>query len=121
MGREIHDLAVYHLGHEVALRVYRVSASLPDGERFGLQAQLRRAAVSVPVNIVEGSARRHTRDWVRFLEIAMASAAETGYLLRLASELGFIEGTDVADCRNLVHQLERALQRMITVLLSQRS
>jgi four helix bundle protein len=88
MGRDIHNLTVYHLGHEVALRVYRVSRSLPDAERFGLQAQLRRAAVSVPANIVEGAARRHTREWVRFLEIAMGSAAETGYVLRLGFGAG---------------------------------
>ena len=116
MARDVNNLDVYHLAHQVALRVYRVSASLPDSERFGLQSQLRRAAVSVPANIVEGASRRHTQDWIRFLEIALGSAAEIGYLLRLAADLEFGTANEVAECRNLVHGLVCSLQKMISAL-----
>jgi four helix bundle protein len=116
MARDVNRLAVFQLAHRMAVQVYRITASLPETERFGLQSQLRRAAVSVPANIVEGAGRRHTQDWVRFLEIALGSASETGYLLALACELGLVTGNEVADCRNLVQHLVRALQKMINSL-----
>src|SRR5213594_4148701 len=62
--------------HALALEVYRISASWPAGERFGLTAQARRAAFSSPANIVEGSARRGAREFRYFLNVAVGSLAE---------------------------------------------
>jgi len=77
----------WKLAHAFALEVYRATKGWPSEERFGLTSQVRRSSFSVPVNIVEGSTRRGAREFARFLEIALASLAETGYTLRFAAEL----------------------------------
>lgn len=115
MGRDVSRLVVYRLAHETVLDVYRLTEALPDVERFGIQSQLRRAAVSIPANLVEGASRRNERDWVRFLEIALGSASETRYLLLLTVELGMLQASNVEQCRNRVQHLVLALQKLIVV------
>ena len=71
--------------------VYAFSSRFPDTERFGLTAQLRRSAVSVPSNIAEGAARRSTPEFLRFLSVARGSLAELDTQVQIASRLGFAE------------------------------
>ena len=71
--------------------VYAFSSHFPDAERFGLTAQLRRSAVSVPSNIAEGAARRSTPEFLRFLSVARGSLAELDTQVQIASRLGFAE------------------------------
>ena len=63
-------------------------AKFPNDERYGLTSQLRRAAFSAAVNIVEGSARRSTKEFRRFLDISLSSLSEVGYALRFAHDTG---------------------------------
>jgi four helix bundle protein len=83
-------LRAFHEADQLAVAVYDATRQIPPHERYGLQAQLRRAAVSVPTNIVEGSSRWSTREYCRYLEVALGSALETRYLLDLSTRLGFL-------------------------------
>ena len=91
-GEGIRDhtkLKAFALADEVALSVYRETASFPTEERFGITQQLRRSAVSVASNIVEGCGRRTEADFLHFLDMAHGSARELEYQLSLAMRLGF--------------------------------
>ena len=87
------DLQVRQRSHALALEVYRRTEGFPEKERFGVTAQLRRAGVSVPTNIAEGSRRQGARDYARFLNIAEGSITETGYLLLLCRDPSYLEPT----------------------------
>ncbi len=95
MSRDHTKLKVFDLADAAAHWVYDATASLPPEERFGLQSQLRRAAVSVPTNLVEGCARKTPRDYLHFVQIALGSASEVRYLLSFARRRGFIESDDL--------------------------
>ena len=91
--------------------MYPLTATLPTEERDGLQSQIRRAALSTASNIVEGSSRRSTADYCRFLEVAHGSARETAYLLTVARRLAFVSDTRVVESR--YDALQGMLQTMI--------
>ena len=88
-ARMFQDLVVWRKAHELVLGVYKLTNSFPKSETYGLTAQFRRAAVSVPANIAEGFKRRGKADKARFLNIAQASLEESRYYLILAKDLGY--------------------------------
>jgi four helix bundle protein len=91
MSRDHRKLNVFSQADALVLQVYAETATYPSDERFGLRNQVRRAAVSVPTNIVEGCARRKQGEYLQFINIATGSAAETLYLLDLSNRLGFLK------------------------------
>jgi four helix bundle protein len=113
MSRNHEKLRVFQVADSLALRVYRHTTSFPAAERFGLQSQLRRAAVSVATNIVEGCARRSRADYGRFIDIALGSATETDYLLDLSRRLGMLNPAAYVECRNCTNQLLPGLQKLL--------
>lgn len=81
-----------------------------------MQAQIRRAAVSAPTNIVEGCARRSTKDYLYFVSVALGSASEVRYLLGLARRLGLLAASDRDPLEGRYGELIRGLQRLLDVL-----
>ncbi|OGG11825.1 hypothetical protein A2Z00_03815 [Candidatus Gottesmanbacteria bacterium RBG_13_45_10] len=84
-------LIVWQKTDELALLIYKITASFPKSEIFSLTSQLRRAALSVPTNIVEGYARNSRIEFKRFIVIALGSLAETKYLLDVSFRLKYID------------------------------
>jgi four helix bundle protein len=113
MSRNPDNLDVFHRAHALVLAVYRILRLLPSEERYGLTAQLRRAATSVPTNIVEGCVRTGPRAYRSFLDVALGSAAETRYLLGLIVDLEFVQENDVAGCRECSDHVVRELQNLL--------
>jgi four helix bundle protein len=88
--QDYRKLKVWRKAHELALAVYEVTARFPRVEIYGLTSQMRRAASSVPSNIVEGCGRGTNAELMRFLYIALGSANEIEYQLLFARDLGFL-------------------------------
>lgn len=107
-----YDLEVWKDGMRLAREVYRVSAAFPDSERFGLTAQIRRAAVSVPSNIAEGAGRGGRLEYARFLRIARGSLMELDTQLWIARDLGFT--TETAELQSLTQRIAAMLNALIS-------
>jgi four helix bundle protein len=104
------DLRVWQEAMALVEMVYRLTSAFPPDERFGLVSQMRRAAVSVPSNIAEGSARKGTRELIHFLSLAVGSLAELDTQLALSARLGFpVSGDRVSEKIDEVSALALAL------------
>jgi len=95
--RPHHNLKVWRDAMVLVRRVYELSAGFPKDERFGLIAQMRRCAVSVPSNIAEGAARASSKEFAHFLMVARGSLSELDTQLRIAHDLGFADTSEVLD------------------------
>ncbi|MEW5981259.1 MAG: four helix bundle protein [Acidobacteriota bacterium] len=112
-ARTFEDLVVWQKGHALVLRVYRVTAGFPKTEIYGLTAQMRQAASSIPANIAEGFKRASRPDKARLLNVAQGSAEELRYYLRLAHDLGYLVSGEMAADLDEVSRLLDAYRRKI--------
>jgi four helix bundle protein len=119
--RDHTKLRAFELADEVALLTYRVTRGFPKEEMYGLTAQMRRAAVSVPSNIVEGCARESQSEYFRFLEIAFGSLRELHYQFSLAQRLGFTNQADVPGCEARMVEAEKVLGSLVRSMRRQRT
>jgi four helix bundle protein len=88
------DLAVFQKDDELAFQIYKGTEKLPKSEMFGITSQIRRAALSIPTNIVGGYARESKKELQQFISIARGSHAETEYLFNFSKRLGYFrDGT----------------------------
>ena len=103
---------------EIVVEIYRVTRAFPAEEKFGLVAQLRRAAVSIPSNIAEGHNRLGAAEFRRFVSIARGSAAEVETQLAVAVALSFVEAGEVASLSSRLNELSKMLfglyRRLVT-------
>ena len=81
---------VWRLSHELVLATYRATATWPKAELYGLTSQTRKSAYSIPMNIAEGSAKRGSREFRRYVDIALGSTSELSYCLLLGEDLGYL-------------------------------
>jgi four helix bundle protein len=114
--RDRTKLTAFQLADALALNTYRKTASFPREEIFGLTSQMRRAAVSVPSNIVEGCARHSEADYTRLLDVGYASSRELAYQASLASRLGYFAEDDYAQFALDCDEVCRVLSGLITSL-----
>jgi four helix bundle protein len=98
----------------LAKEIYQITKNFPKEELFGITSQLRRASLSVPTNIVEGSQRDSLVDYIRFLYIALGTLAETGYLIDFAESSGFIKVVQAKQLQTLQSICIKELNSLIT-------
>ena len=107
------DLTVWQKSTELVVATYRYTQSFPESERFGLTSQMRRAAVSIPSNIAEGS-RRRGKDTAHFLKISFGSASELETQLEIGKRLTFGKESERDFCDSLLSEVLRMLNKMTT-------
>ena len=117
--RDHNKLRAFQLADDLAVAIYRHTASFPETERFGLTSQLRRAGVSVPSNIVEGCAKSSQTDYLRFLDIAYGSSCEAQYQLSLAHRLGFSDDASYRQVSDMAIETSKVLGGLIRSLQSE--
>ena len=98
----------WRIAHQLALRIYTETEGWPANEKYGMTAQVRRAALSAPTNIAEGSAKRGSRELRKYLDIALGSLSEVSYLLRFSRDRGIMQAEqfeELDELRNRAGQL----------------
>jgi four helix bundle protein len=113
-AKTFEDLIVWKKSHALVLEVYRLSATFPPPERYGLTTQIRRATISIPANIAEGFKKRGKADKARFLNIAQGSLEETRYYLILSRDLGYLKNSNL---RNQLEEVSRLLEAYSRTIL----
>jgi four helix bundle protein len=111
--KDFRQLKVWEKSHQLALTIYRITASFPREETYGLASQIRRAASSIPSNIAEGCGRDGDPELARFCIIARGSASELEYALLLARDLMLLSFNDY----ETLSQQTVEIKRMLTVLV----
>jgi len=114
--RDHNKLKAFELADELVTLAYRSTASFPKEEVYGLTSQIRRSAVSVPSNIVEGCARDTQADYVRFLYMAFGSLRELRYQFNLSKRLGYLKDDVFLNIETKVLEAEKVLNGLIKAL-----
>jgi four helix bundle protein len=110
--RKYSDLVVWNEGLDLSEEIYRVTESFPSHERYALSIQMRRAAMSIPSNIAEGYCRFYTREYWRFVTIALGSLAELETQLEMAKRLGYLGDEESQKATEMASTLGRRLQTL---------
>lgn len=112
------DLQIWKLSRIFCTDVYRITQLFPEIEKFGLINQLRRAAVSIPSNIAEGSARSSNKDFCRYIDIALGSAYEVETQLLICHDLEYISDSEVESLVTKLHQIIRMTHKFKMTILN---
>jgi four helix bundle protein len=113
------DLTVWQKSIDFVAEIYKVTKNFPKEETFGLQSQIRRAAVSIPSNISEGASRSSKKEFIQFLYISMGSASELETQIIIANKIGYIQ--NAALLMNEIDSIKKMINGLITYLKKPKS
>jgi four helix bundle protein len=112
-AKTFQDLVGWHKAHKFVMAAYRFTEGFPKSETYGLSAQMRRAAVSIPANIAEGFRKRGGPDKARYMNTAEGSVEECRYYLILAQDLGYGSSEELRKSLEEVSRLLNAYSKAI--------
>jgi four helix bundle protein len=111
--KDFQKLTVWRKAHRLVLQVYKVTRTFPIEERYGLAAQMRRAAVSIPSNVAEGCGAHSQAEFARFLQLSFGSASELQYQLILARDLGYGPYPAIGEAMGQTEEVKMMLSPLI--------
>lgn len=104
------DLLIWQKSMDIVLKLYQLTNDFPTEEKYGLTSQIRRSVISIPSNIAEGYGRNSNGDFLRFLNIAMASLFELQTQLEISFRLNYLE----AKQNKVIYEKTREIERMMS-------
>jgi len=110
------SLKVWQKAYELALEIYKTTATFPKNELYGVSSQIQRAAISISANIAEGYERQHRKEYIHFLMIAKGSLGEVETFLMFAKDLGYIQEDKFQELDNLRQEVGKLLRGLINSL-----
>ena len=110
------NLDVFKLSHQLTLRIYEITKTFPNEEKFGLTSQMRRSSSSIPMNIMEGAGRRTSREYIHFLSICSGSCEEIKYQVLLSKDLGYIDLAVFSELTDEYTRVSKMLYRLLKSL-----
>ncbi len=113
MRKGYKDLEIYKGAYKLSLHIYKITARYPKDEIYGITSQLRRAAVSIPLNIAEGYGRLSEDDFKRFLKISLGSTNETSTLIEISKDLEYIDNNEYENLMKQYDILGKKIYRFI--------
>lgn len=111
--RNFKKLLIWQVGMQLVNRVYDIVPEFPEEERFGMRIQMTRCATSIPTNIAEGSAKRSQKDYLRFVEISLASAYELETHALIVKDRKWISDEVVNELLGVIEQEQKMITKFI--------
>ena len=114
--KRVEDLDVFKLSHSLSLEIFRITKTFPEEEKFGLISQMRRAAYSVPMNLMEGAHRLSSKEYRQFVGISKGSTGEVKYQLLLCRDLGYISEDHYSEMISKYERVSQMLTKLVKSL-----
>ena len=109
-------LDAWKMSMEFVTNAYQITRGFPDQEKFGMISQIRRAAVSVPVNIAEGAARNHDKEFIQYLYTSLGSLSELETLFLISHNLGYISSLVSEETQKKIESIRKPVSGLIKYL-----
>lgn len=111
--RNFKKLLIWQVGMQLVNKVYDIVPGFPEEERFGMRVQMTKCATSIPTNIAEGSAKRSQKDYLRFVEISLASAYELETHLLIVKDRKWVDDSKVNELLRVTEQEQKMITKFI--------